>query len=258
VTQVDFKRDVLFTSNGTTAGVRPANLDWIPANRTGLTLIDATSSLFAQAMDWSKADVVTYSWQKVLGGEAAHGMLILSPRAIERLETYTPTWPLPKLFRIKKAGKLDRAIFQGETINTPSMLCVEDYLDTLAWAERIGGLSALMARADKNAQVLYDWIDRTPWLEALAVDPATRSNTAVCMRFADASVRALPVAAQADLSRRIVDRVAAEGVAYDLGSYRDAPPGLRIWTGATVEASDLAALTPWIDWAYAMETGTAK
>ena len=186
----------------------------------------------------------------MLGGEAAHGMLILSPRAIERLETYTPPWPLPKLFRIKKAGKLDRAIFQGETINTPSMMCVEDYLDTLAWAERIGGLDALMARADANAKVLYDWIDRTPWVACLAAGPKTRSNTSVCMRVTDPAVTALPMPAQAAFARRIVERLDAEGAAYDIASYRDAPPGLRIWTGATVEASDLAALTPWLDWAF--------
>ena len=251
--KVDFSRDVLFTSNGTTSGVRPPNLDWIPTDRAGLTLIDATSSLFAQPLDWSKADAVTYSWQKVLGGEAAHGMLILSPRAIARLESYTPPWPLPKLFRIKKDGRLDRAIFQGETINTPSMMCVEDYLDTLAWAERIGGLPALMARADANAGVLYDWIDRTPWVAGLAANKATRSNTSVCAVFADPVVGKWPVKDQAALSRRIVDRLAAEGAAYDIGSYRDAPPGLRIWTGATIETDDLKALTPWLDWALAVE-----
>lgn len=253
LSKVDFSRDVLFTSNGTTSGVRPPNLDWIPADRAGLTLIDATSSLFAQPLDWSKADAVTFSWQKVLGGEAAHGMLILSPRAIARLESYSPPWPLPKLFRIKKNAHLDRAIFQGETINTPSMICVEDYLDTLSWAESIGGVEALMARADANAQALYDWIDRTPWISGLAVDKATRSNTSVCMMFAGPAVRSKSIDEQAALSRRIVERLAVEGAAYDIGSYRDAPPGLRIWTGATVETADLAALTPWLDWAYAVE-----
>ena len=253
LSKVDFSRDVLFTSNGTTSGVRPPNLDWIPADRAGLTLIDATSSLFAQPLDWSKADAVTFSWQKVLGGEAAHGMLILSPRAIARLESYSPPWPLPKLFRIKKNAHLDRAIFQGETINTPSMICVEDYLDTLSWAESIGGVEALMARADANAQALYDWIDRTPWISGLAVDKATRSNTSVCMMFAGPAVRRRSIDEQAALSRRIVERLAVEGAAYDIGSYRDAPPGLRIWTGATVETADLAALTPWLDWAYAVE-----
>lgn len=253
LSKVDFSRDVLFTSNGTTSGVRPPNLDWVPADRAGLTLIDATSSLFAQPLDWSKADAVTFSWQKVLGGEAAHGMLILSPRAIARLESYSPPWPLPKLFRIKKNAHLDRAIFQGETINTPSMICVEDYLDTLSWAESIGGVEALMARADANAQALYDWIDRTPWISGLAVDKATRSNTSVCMMFAGPAVRRRSIDEQAALSRRIVERLAVEGAAYDIGSYRDAPPGLRIWTGATVETADLAALTPWLDWAYAVE-----
>ena len=252
LSRVDFSRDVLFTANGTTSGVRPVNYDWIPADREGLTLVDATSAIFAQPIDWSKADVVTYSWQKVLGGEAAHGMLILSPRAIARLESYTPPWPLPKLFRIKKNGKLDRAIIEGETINTPSMMCVEDYVDALTWAERIGGLSTLSARADANASELYDWIDRTPWVQCLAADPATRSNTSVCMTFADPAVARLPIETQAALAREIMAMLDAEGVARDIGSYRDAPPGLRIWTGATVEASDLAALTPWLDWAFAV------
>ena len=248
---IDFSRDVLFTANGTTSGVRPPSYDWIAADRAGLTLVDATSAIFAQPIDWSKADVVTYSWQKVLGGEAAHGMLILSPRAIERLESYTPSWPLPKLFRIKKAGKLDRAIFQGETINTPSMLCVEDYIDALDWAGRIGGLAALHARADANAKVLYDWIDRSSWAKGLAADPAQRSNTSVCLTIDDPAVRELVPARQAAFARTIVDRLDAEGVARDIASYRDAPAGLRIWTGATVDAADLAALTPWIDWAFA-------
>ncbi len=251
LSRVDFSRDVLFTANGTTAGVRPVSFDWIPADRQGLTLVDATSSIFAQPIDWSKSDVVTYSWQKVLGGEAAHGMLILSPRAIERLETYTPPWPMPKLFRMKKGAKLDRAIFQGETINTPSMLCVEDYIDTLKWAERIGGLSALHARADANAKVLYNWIDRTPWVAGLAVDKATRSNTSVCMTFADPAILALPPLKLAAFAQALVAKCAAEGVGYDIQSYRDAPPGLRIWTGATVDAADVAALTPWLDWAFA-------
>lgn len=249
--KVDFSRDVLFTANGTTAGVRPVNYDWIPADRAGLTLVDATSAIFAQPIDWSKADVVTYSWQKVLGGEAAHGMLILSPRAIERLETYKPAWPLPKLFRITKGGKLDRAIFQGDTINTPSMMCVEDYIDALTWAEETGGLAALHARADANSTVLYDWMDRTAWVSCLAVDPATRSNTSVCMVFADPAVTALSQEGQAAVAKRMMALLEAEGVALDIGSYRDAPPGLRIWTGATVEASDLKALTPWLDWAFA-------
>ena len=247
---VDFSRDVLFTANGTTSGVRPVNYDWIPADRAGLTLVDATSAIFAQPIDWTKADVVTFSWQKVLGSEAAHGMLILSPRAIARIENTTPPWPLPKLFRIKKGDVLDRAIFQGETINTPSMMCVEDYLDALRWAERIGGLAALHARADANAAVLYDWIDRTAWVACLARDPVTRSNTSVCMVFADPDIARLPRDAQARVARAMVEVLDAEGVAYDIGAYRDAPPGLRIWTGATVETADLAALTPWLDWAF--------
>jgi len=251
LSQVDFSRDVIFTANGTTAGVRPINYDWIPADRAGLTLVDATSAIFAQPIDWSKADVVTYSWQKVLGGEAAHGMLILSPRAIERLETHIPAWPLPKLFRITKGGKLDRAIFHGETINTPSMMCVEDYIDALVWAEGIGGLAALHARADANSKVLYDWMDRTDWIACLAADPTTRSNTSVCMVFADTVVASLPREGQAEVAKDMMALLEAEGVALDIGAYRDAPPGLRIWTGATVEASDLKAVTPWLDWAFA-------
>lgn len=248
---VDFSRDVVFTWNGTTSGVRVPDGRWIPEDREGLTLVDATSAIFAQPIDWSKADVVTYSWQKVLGGEGAHGMLILSPRAVARLERYTPAWPLPKLFRLTKKGKLDAAIFEGETINTPSMLCVEDYLDALIWAEGLGGLSGLMARANANARVLFDWIDRTPWVANLAVEPETRSNTSVCLKVVDGDILALPEAGQAAFVKGIAQRLEAEGVAFDIGSYRDAPPGLRIWTGATVEASDLEALTPWLDWAFA-------
>ncbi len=248
---VDFSRDVVFTWNGTTSGVRVPDGQWIPEDREGLTLVDATSAIFAQPIDWSKADVVTYSWQKVLGGEGAHGMLILSPRAVARLERYTPAWPLPKLFRLTKKGKLDAAIFEGETINTPSMLCVEDYLDALAWAEGLGGLPGLMARASANARVLFDWIDRTPWVANLAVEPETRSNTSVCLKVVDADVLALPEPEQAAFVKGIAQRLEAEGAAFDIGSYRDAPPGLRIWTGATVEASDLEALTPWLDWAFA-------
>lgn len=249
--QIDFSRDVLFTWNGTTSGVRVPNGDWIPADREGLTLVDATSAIFAQRIDWQKADVVTYSWQKVLGGEAAHGMLILSPRAVERLESYTPSWPLPKLFRMTKGGKFDAAIFAGETINTPSMLCVEDYLDALTWAESVGGLTGLMSRADANAKVLHDWIARTPWIANLAVDPATWSNTSVCLKIVDPAVLALPEKAQAALAKDIVAILDKENVAKDIGSYRDAPAGLRIWTGATVERQDLLALTAWLDWAFA-------
>lgn len=250
---VDFSRDVVFTWNGTTSGVRVPNGDWIAADRAGLTLIDATSAIFAQPIDWSKADVVTYSWQKVLGGEGAHGVLILSPRAVARLESYTPAWPLPKLFRLTKAGRLNAKIFEGETINTPSMLCVEDYLDALDWAKSVGGLAGLMARADRNAGVLFDWIARTPWVENLALDPATRSNTSVCLKIVDPAVLALPEAGQAAFAQGIAGRLEAEGAALDFGSYRDAPPGLRVWAGATVEAADLEALTPWLDWAFAEE-----
>jgi len=250
---VDFARDVVFTWNGTTSGVRVPGGDWIAPDRAGLTLIDATSAIFAQPIDWSKADVVTYSWQKVLGGEGAHGMMILSPRAVERLEAYSPPWPVPKLFRLTKGGKLEGAIFQGETINTPSMLALEDYLDALSWAESAGGLAGLMARADGNARVLFDWIDRTAWIGNLAVDPATRSNTSVCLRIADPAVVSLPVAGQAAFAKAVVARLEAEGAALDIGAYRDAPPGLRIWTGATVETSDVTALLPWLDWAFAVE-----
>jgi phosphoserine aminotransferase len=248
---VDFSRDVVFTWNGTTSGVRVPDGTWIPDDREGLTLVDATSAIFAQPIAWSKADVVTYSWQKVLGGEGAHGVLILSPRAVARLESHVPAWPLPKLFRLVKKGKLDAAIFEGETINTPSMLCVEDYLDALAWAESVGGLAGLQARADANARVLFDWIARTPWVENLAADPATRSNTSVCLRIVDADILARPAAEQAAFVKALVARLDAEGVAFDIGSYRDAPVGLRIWTGATVETADVEALTPWLDWAFA-------
>jgi phosphoserine aminotransferase len=247
---VDFTRDVVFTANGTTSGVRIPSYDWIPADREGLTLVDATSAVFAQPVDWSKVDVLTYSWQKVLGGEAAHGMLILSPRAVARLESYTPPWPLPKLFRLKKKGALDRGIFEGETINTPSMLCVEDYLAALGWAESMGGLDALMRKADANAKVLHDWIAATPWVENLAADPATWSNTSVCLKIVDPAVAALPKDGQAAFAKDIAALLEKEGAAFDIGAYRDAPPGLRIWTGATIEAPDLAALTTWLDWAF--------
>ena len=248
---VDFARDVVFTANGTTSGVRIPNYDWIADDRKGLTFVDATSAIFAQPVDWAKVDVLTYSWQKVLGGEAAHGMLILSPRAVERIDTYTPEWPLPKLFRLKKAGKLDTAIFEGDTINTPSMLCVEDYLDALSWAESVGGLSGLTARADRNAKVLFDWIARTPWVANLATDPATWSNTSVCLKVTDPDICALERSAQAAFAKSLAACLEKEGVANDIGAYRDAPPGLRIWTGATVEHRDLEALTSWLDWAFA-------
>ena len=248
---VDFSRDVLFTWNGTTSGVKVPNGDWIPAGREGLTFADATSAAFAQPIDWAKVDVCTFSWQKVLGGEAAHGMLILSPRAVQRLESYTPAWPLPKVFRLASGGKLIKGIFEGETINTPSMLCVEDYLDTLAWAESIGGLKGLMARADANAKVLWDWIERTPWVANLADEKATWSNTSVCLKVVDPAVANAAPDAQARFAKDFAALIEKEGAGYDLGSYRDAPPGLRIWTGSTVEKSDVEALVPWLDWAFA-------
>lgn len=249
---VNFEHDVLFTANGTTSGVRVPDYDWIPDSRSGLTFVDATSAAFAQPIDWAKVDVLTFSWQKVMGGEAAHGMLVLSPRAVERLETYVPPRPLPKIFRLTKSGALIKGVFVGETINTPSMLCVEDYLDALAWGEQIGGAAELMARADRNAQVLHDWVQQTAWIENLAVDPATWSNTSVCLKIVDPAITALPVEGQAAFAKSLAGLLEREGVAYDIGSYRDAPPGLRIWTGATVEARDLAALTPWLDWAFAV------
>jgi phosphoserine aminotransferase len=245
---VDWNADVVFTWNGTTSGVRVPSGDAIPADRGGLTICDATSAAFAQALPWGKLDVVTFSWQKVLGGEAAHGMLILSPRAVARLESHTPPWPVPKIFRLTKGGELIRGIFRGETINTPSMLCAEDYLQALAWARSIGGLEALFARADANAGVVADFVAAHDWIDFLAVDPATRSNTSVCLRFTDARI-----ADPAAFAKAVARRLEAEGVAYDIGAYRDAPPGLRIWCGGTVERSDLEALTPWLEWAYAAE-----
>lgn len=249
--RADFSRDVVFAWNGTTSGVRVPNADWIPADREGLTLCDATSAAFAQKLDWSKLDVVTYSWQKVLGGEAQHGMLILSPRAVERLESHTPTWPMPKIFRLTKGGKVNRDIFEGSTINTPSMLCVEDYLDALQWAESVGGLQGLMARADANFKVIADWVARTPWVDFLAAAPETRSNTSLCLKIVDPEVAAAGPERQAKLAKQIASTLEAEKAAFDIGSYRDAPAGLRIWTGATVEKADLEALTLWLDWAFA-------
>ena len=248
--KVDFERDVLFTWNGTTSGVRVPNGDWIPANRKGLTFADATSAIFAQPIDFTKVDVVTYSWQKVLGGEAAHGMLALSPRAVERLESYSPPWPMPKIFRLTKGGKLITGVFVGETINTPSMLCVEDCLDALAWAESIGGLAALCARADANAKVLLDWAERTSWVENLAADPATRSNTSVCLKIVDPAVAKLPIDAQRAFVKQLEAMLDKENAARDIAGHRDAPPSLRIWCGSTVEKADVAALTPWLDWAF--------
>ncbi|HKT54936.1 MAG TPA: phosphoserine transaminase [Caulobacteraceae bacterium] len=244
--------DLVFAWNGTTSGVRVPNADFISADRKGVVICDATSAAFAQPLDWAKLDVVTYSWQKVLGGEAAHGMLILSPRAVQRLETYTPSWGLPKLFRMTKApGKLAKDIFEGSTINTPSLLCTEDYLDALKWVSSIGGLQAMYRRADDNAAVIYDWVERTPWIDCLAEDPKTRSNTGVCLKIVDSRVASLPAAGQADFAKKLSDLLEKEGVALDANAYRDAPPGLRIWCGGAVEASDLEALTPWLDWAFA-------
>jgi phosphoserine aminotransferase len=249
--KIDFSTDVVFTWNGTTSGVRVANGDWIAADRQGLTICDATSAAFAQAMDWSKLDATTFSWQKALGGEAAHGMLVLSPRAVARLEQHTPAWPLPKLFRMTKGGKLNEGIFEGETINTPSMLCLEDYLDALGWAKSVGGLDALIARADANTKAIADWVARTPWIDFLAREPATRSNTSVCLKFTDPAIASLPVDAQGVFAKAVAGLLEKEGVAYDVAYYRDAPPGLRIWCGATVEERDVEALVPWIDWAFA-------
>src|SRR5215216_3154327 len=249
--KVDPASDVIFTWNGTTSGVRVPDANWIAADRLGLTICDATSAAFAQPLDWAKLDVVTFSWQKALGGEAAHGMLILSPRAVARLESYTPSWPLPKIFRMTKGGKVNRGIFEGETINTPSMLATEDYLDTLAWAKQAGGLKGLMARADANAKVIHDWAEKTPWIANLAEDPATRSNTSVCLKIVDPAITSLSVDAQWTFVKDLVGLIEKEGAAYDIATHRDAPPGLRIWCGCTVERSDVAALTPWIDWAFA-------
>jgi phosphoserine aminotransferase len=249
--KVDWTSDVVFTWNGTTSGVRVPNGDWIAADRQGLAICDATSACFAQALDWRKLDVVTFSWQKALGGEAAHGMLILSPRAVARLESYTPPWPLPKIFRLTKGNKLNQGVFEGETINTPSMLCVEDYLDTLAWAKSIGGLKALMARADTNTKAIADWVAVTPWIDFLAKDPAIRSNTSVCLKIVDPAVGKLPADAQTAFVKGIAAALEKEGVAYDIDSYRDAPLGLRIWCGSTAERADVEALTLWLDWAFA-------
>jgi phosphoserine aminotransferase len=248
---IDPANDIVFAWNGTTSGARVPNAEWIAADRTGLTICDATSAAFAQNLDWPKLDVATFSWQKAVGGEAAHGMLILSPRAVARLESYRPPWPMPKIFRMTKGGKLNEGIFAGETINTPSMLCVEDYLDALQWAKSIGGLKALQARADANAKAIADWVERTAWIDFLTRDPALRSNTSVCLRIVDPAVARLSAEAQTALVKSIEAALEKEGVAYDVATHRDAPPGLRIWCGSTVEQSDVQALTPWLDWAYA-------
>ncbi|WP_170341192.1 phosphoserine transaminase [Ruegeria arenilitoris] len=245
---IDFNNDVVFTWNGTTSGVRVPNGDWIADDRAGLTICDATSAAFAMDLPWDKLDVTTFSWQKVLGGEAAHGMLILSPRAVERLESYTPAWPLPKIFRLTKGGKLIEGIFTGATINTPSMLAVEDYLFALDWARSVGGLQGLIARADANAQAIFEFCDQNDWIDNLAEDPATRSNTSVCLKFTDPRVRD-----GASFAKAVAKRLEAENVALDIGAYRDAPAGLRIWCGGTVETSDIQAMLPWLKWAFEAE-----
>ncbi|MFA6107699.1 MAG: phosphoserine transaminase [Candidatus Latescibacterota bacterium] len=255
LSQVDPDRDVVFTWNGTTSGVRVPHGDWIASDRRGLTICDATSAVFAMELPWDRLDVVTYSWQKVLGGEAAHGMLVLSPRAVARLEEYTPPWPMPKLFRLTKSGRFDESVFVGDTINTPSMLCVEDALDGLRWAEGIGGLPELIRRSRANLQVLSAWVAGCTWAAFLAADPAIRSNTSVCFRFVEPRYLGLDPETQAGRAKELVGRLSREGVAHDLGAYREAPPGLRIWGGSTVETTDLEALIPWLDWAYAEAMG---
>ena len=247
---VDPASDLIFTWNGTTSGVRVPDGDWIADDRTGLTVADATSAVFAQELPWPKIDVATFSWQKVLGGEGGHGMLILGPRAVERLESHMPAWPLPKIFRMTKGGQLIEGLFKGETINTPSMLAVEDYIFALEWAVGLGGLTALIARADANAAALDQWVAATPWVEHLAADPATRSNTSVCLKFAADAVRGLDAEGQAALVKDMAGLLETEAAAFDVASYRDAPPGLRIWCGATVETDDVVALGPWLDWAF--------
>jgi phosphoserine aminotransferase len=255
LTKVRPDADLVFAWNGTTSGVRVPNADFISADREGVVFCDATSAVFAQDIDWSKLDVTTFSWQKVLGSEAAHGMLVLSPRAVARLESYSPPWPMPKIFRMTKKGKVNLEIFEGATINTPSMLAVEDYVDALKWGASIGGLPALRARADANAAVLSNWVAKTGWIDFLAEAPETRSNTSVCLKIVDPRVTALPEDGQADFAKKLTGLLEKEGVALDAGAYRDAPPGLRIWCGGTVDTADLDALTPWLDWAFATIAG---
>ncbi|WP_296078580.1 phosphoserine transaminase [uncultured Agrobacterium sp.] len=254
--EVDFDRDVVFTWNGTTSGVRVPNADFIPADRKGLTICDATSAAFAQDLDFTKLDVTTFSWQKVLGGEGGHGVIILSPRAVERLTTYVPAWPLPKIFRMTSGGKLIEGIFTGETINTPSMLCVEDYIDALLWAKNLGGLKALIARADANAKVIFDFVAENHWIANLAVAYETRSNTSVCLKIVCKDVAALDAGAQADFAKGMVALLEKENVALDIGAYRDAPSGLRIWAGATIETADMKAVMPWLKWAFETQKAT--
>ncbi|WP_313058568.1 phosphoserine transaminase, partial [Agrobacterium cavarae] len=249
-------RDVVFTWNGTTSGVRVPNADFIPADRKGLTICDATSAAFAQDLDFAKLDVTTFSWQKVLGGEGGHGVIILSPRAVERLTTYVPAWPLPKIFRMTSGGKLIEGIFTGETINTPSMLCVEDYIDALLWAKNLGGLKALIARADANAKVIFDFVAENNWIANLAVADETRSNTSVCLKIVCKDVAALDAGAQADFAKGMVALLEKENVALDIGAYRDAPSGLRIWAGATIETADMKAVMPWLKWAFETQKAT--
>jgi phosphoserine aminotransferase len=255
LSQVDCSRDVVFAWNGTASGVRVPNADWIASDREGLTICDATSAVFAQAIDWTKLDAATFSWQKVPGGEAQHGMLILSPRAVERLETYTPRWPLPKLFRMTEQGRLKEGLFAGSTINTASMLCLEDYLDALDWIESVGGLRGTIARSDANAAVLSAWVERTAWVDFLARVPETRSNTSVCLKIVDHDLAGLPPEIRDAVPAAIAALLDAEDAAKDIASHRAAPPGLRIWTGATVERSDVEALLPWLDWAFAEVKG---
>ncbi|MEM8651625.1 MAG: phosphoserine transaminase [Pseudomonadota bacterium] len=255
--QVNFDRDVVFTWNGTTSGVRVPDASFIPHDREGLTICDATSAAFAQKLEFEKLDVVTFSWQKVLGGEAAHGMLILSPRAVARLESFTPNWPLPKIFRLTKDGKLIEGIFSGATINTPSMLCVEDYIDALNWARSIGGLSGLIERANTNLGIIEDFVNQSAWIDFLAIDPSTRSNTSVCLTISDDRIKSLAPDEQAKFAKAMCSLLEAEEIAFDIGAYRDAPPGLRIWTGATVEAEDLKALMPWLEWAFLQQLQTS-
>ena len=251
LTKVNFDNDVVFTYNGTTSGVKVPNLDFIPSDRKGLTICDATSAVFAMDIDFNKCDVVTWSWQKVMGGEGAHGMIVLSPRAIARLESYSPPWPLPKIFRMTKGGKLIKGIFSGATINTVSMLCVEDAVDGLRWAESIGGLPALIERSNTNLKAIADWVAKTDWIDFLAENPATISNTSICLKITADWYQALPAEEQAAKAKALVSLLDQEGVGYDFGSYRDAPPGLRIWGGATVDTADIEALLPWLDWAFA-------
>jgi len=248
---VNPEHDIVFTWNGTTSGARVPDADWIAADRNGLTICDATSAAFAQILDWPKLDVVTFSWQKVMGGEAAHGVLVLSPRAVERLESYTPPWPLPKIFRLTKGGKLIEGVFEGATINTPSMLCVEDYIDTLQWGVSVGGLNGLQTRADNNFQALSKWVEQTDWIDFLCAEPANRSNTSVCLKIVDTGFSSLAEADQRMFVKKMEALLADEGAAFDIGGYRDAPPGLRIWCGSTVESVDIEALCPWLDWAFA-------